>query len=360
MINNPKDISLTNGLLIDGTGAAPVPNATVNIRDGRIEAAGAGLPAGTATQVIDLEGRTILPGFFNCHVHRAFKTNVLRAWAQEGVTTVRDLGSNSRLDQYAKRDRLMEYNRNARLVCVGPIVTAIRGYGMLRLESPEQAGPAIRKLAQAGANLVKIGIEHRLQFRNYNLASLELIRAIVEAAHSCNLWVSAHITRLHHVELAIEAGVDDLAHMAINKVPDEVLEKMVMQKMMWVPTMELWDGVSKMYKDDWYSTASDNLRRFVAAGGDVAVGTDYSGYVVPFELGMPIREMKLMQAAGMTPMQIILAGTRNAARVCSLPDHGTLEAAKTADVLVVDGNPLEGLDALKRTFLVIHNGERIR
>jgi imidazolonepropionase-like amidohydrolase len=72
------------------------------------------------------------------------------------------------------------------------------------------------------------------------------------------------------------------------------------------------------------------------------------------------KEMKLMQAAGMTPMQIIMAGTRNAAHVCGLPGHGTLEPGKVADVVVVDGDPLNALDALKRTHIVIHNGERIR
>jgi imidazolonepropionase-like amidohydrolase len=92
----------------------------------------------------------------------------------------------------------------------------------------------------------------------------------------------------------------------------------------------------------------------------VALGTDYAGYACEFELGMPLKEIKLMHAAGMTPMQIIVAATRNAAKVCSLPDHGTLEAGKTADVLVVDGNPLEDLDALKRVLMVIHNGELIR
>jgi imidazolonepropionase-like amidohydrolase len=98
----------------------------------------------------------------------------------------------------------------------------------------------------------------------------------------------------------------------------------------------------------------------VAAGGQVALGTDYAGHGIKFDLGMPLTEIKLMQAAEMTPMQIIVAATRNAAKVCSLPDHGTLEAGKVADVLVVDGNPLEDLDALSRVYMVIHNGERIR
>jgi imidazolonepropionase-like amidohydrolase len=70
--------------------------------------------------------------------------------------------------------------------------------------------------------------------------------------------------------------------------------------------------------------------------------------------------MKLMQAAGMTSMQIILAGTRNAAQVCGLRKCGTLEPGNVADVVVVNGNPLADLDSLKRTYLVIHNGEKIR
>jgi enamidase len=75
---------------------------------------------------------------------------------------------------------------------------------------------------------------------------------------------------------------------------------------------------------------------------------------------MPLKEMKLMQAAGMTPMQIIAAGTKHAAQVCGLSRHGTLVPGNVADLLVIDGDPLTELDSLKRTYLVVHNGERIR
>jgi imidazolonepropionase-like amidohydrolase len=76
---------------------------------------------------------------------------------------------------------------------------------------------------------------------------------------------------------------------------------------------------------------------------------------------MPITEMELMGEAGMTPMQIILAGTQNAAHVCNLDGElGTLEAGKIADVLIVDGNPLEDIHALTDARLVIHNGVVIR
>jgi len=190
--------------------------------------------------------------------------------------------------------------------------------------------------------------------------SLEEIRAVVEAAHSCNLRVSAHVSRARHLALAIEGGVDDVAHMIVDDLPNQLIEKMVQRNMFWVPTLELWSGVSRMYNLNWDVQAIENLRCYVRAGGQVATGTDYAGHGVEFDLGMPMKEMKLMQAAGMTAMQIIMAGTRNAAQVCSLSRHGILEPGNVADVVVVDGDPLHDLEALKRTYLVIHNGERIR
>jgi imidazolonepropionase-like amidohydrolase len=354
------DLILTNGSVIDGTGNPPINKPTVVIRNGIIQSVAKSYSSTPDAQIIDVEGRTILPGFFNTHVHRAFKADALRAWAREGVTTVRDLGASLRMDQFHKRDTLMQYNRHARLVTAGPMVTTIGGYGTLKVSSPEHAREEIRALAQAGADLIKIGIEHRLKFRNHKLISLEEIRAIVEVAHACNLRVSAHITRARHLSLAIEGGVDDVAHMIVDDLPDHLIGKMIERKMFWVPTLELWAGVSQMYQLSWDTQAIENLRRYVAAGGQVAIGTDYAGHGCPFELGMPLKEMKLMQAAGMTPMQIIMAGTRNAAQVCGLRGHGTLEPGKVADIVVVSGNPLEDLDALKHTFMVIHNGEKIR
>jgi imidazolonepropionase-like amidohydrolase len=354
------DLILTNGTVIDGTGAAPISDATVVIRSGAIQSVGKSYEPSPEAQVIDVEGRTVLPGFFNTHVHRAFKADVLRAWAQEGVTTVRDLGASLRSDQFAKRDKLMQYNRHARLITAGPMVTTTGGYGTLKVTSPEHAREEIRALANAGADLIKIGIEDRLKFRRHKLISLGEIQAIVETAHSCGLHASAHITRARHLSLAIEGGVDDVAHMIVDDLPDVLIQKMIERNMFWVPTLELWSGVSKMYQLNWDSQAIENLRRFAAAGGQVAIGTDYAGHGCEFELGMPLKEMKLMQAAGMTPMQIIVAGTRNSAQVCGLRKHGTLAPGNVADILVVDGDPLIELDSLKRAWLVIHNSERIR
>jgi imidazolonepropionase-like amidohydrolase len=101
----------------------------------------------------------------------------------------------------------------------------------------------------------------------------------------------------------------------------------------------------------------------VELGVDVGMGTDYSyNFDIEFEVGMPLREMQLMERGGITPMQIIVAGTRNSARVCGLGHElGTIENAKIADLIVVDGDPLQDLTVLKHeVMMVIHNGVVIR
>ena len=107
--------------------------------------------------------------------------------------------------------------------------------------------------------------------------------------------------------------------------------------------------------------AIKNLALFVEAGGEVVLGTDYAGArKVDFDLGMPIHEIKWMQEAGMTPMQIIVAATRNGARSCNMQrELGTIEAGKLADVIVVKGNPLIDVDAFTKASLVLRGGKAI-
>jgi imidazolonepropionase-like amidohydrolase len=173
--------------------------------------------------------------------------------------------------------------------------------------------------------------------------------------------VVAHISRSEHLEMALASGVDDVTHMVIDPLPDNLIARMNEAGMYWEPTLELWQCASALHGVDLDARAVDNLRRFSEAGGRVALGTDYAGYRCQFELGMPMTEIGLMRQAGMTPMQIIVAATRNAARVCNLgAELGTLEPGKIADILVVDGNPLKDLQALTNVRLVIHNGVIIR
>lgn len=357
-----ETLALVNGTLIDGTGAAPLADAVVVIRDQRIVAVGARatVPIPTGAQVIDVRGATILPGFFNTHVHRGYSEQNLQAWAQAGVTTVRDLGTSPATDTFAIRDGLLQDPRNARLVAAGPMLTVQDGYPMvpwgvpgLVITSEQDAVFKVNQLLDDGADVVKIALESGSAFRRQiPVLSKAEAAAIVNTAHARGVRVSAHVTAAEDLERVLDAGVDDIAHMPYDRVSDKLIAKIVEAKLYWVPTLELWQhvGVSE-------APILDNLHRFVAAGGQVALGTDYAGYAAQFELGMPLSEMEAMQEAGMTPMQIILAGTRNAAVVCGLDrELGTLEASKVADALVVKGDPLQDIHALGNVRLVIHNG----
>ncbi len=355
---------LVNGTLIDGSGGDPIPDAVVVIDAERIVAVGARsqveIPKDAST--IDVAGAAILPGFINTHVHSAYDEEKLKAWAQAGVTTVRDLGNDGDpKDLIAFRNSAAKDHRYARLIAAGPIVTTLSGYGTREVGSVAEAQSTVAELLNAGVNLIKVGIEDDLQGRTWQLLSVEEITAIVERAHSGNVPVSAHVSRSNHVEMALQAGVDDLAHMVVDEISDDLIARMIAANMYWVPTLELWACVDDLHPVHYGDQGVQNLTRFSQAGGLIALGTDYAGYRCVFDMGMPMTEIGLMQQAGMTPMEIIIAATKNAAHVCNLDsDLGTLEAGRIADILVVNGNPLEDLSALQNVRMVIHGGVIVR
>ena len=358
---------LLNGTLIDGTGSEPVFDAVVVIDGERITAVGTraqvSIPANTP--IIDVQGASILPGFINAHVHRAYDREALEAWAQSGVTTVRDLGivgsGNNYSDLFDFRDELSQDPRYARLVAVGPMITVPGGYGRLPITSPMDAQQTVNALLADGADLIKIGIEDNLQGRRWSMLSTDEIKAIVESAHARNVPVSAHISRSKHLDLALDVGIDDVAHMIVDPLSADLIDRMIEDGVYWEPTLELWRCVRNLHEVSWDAQAIDNLKRFSRSGGKVALGSDYGGYHCNFDLGMPMSEIDLMLQADMTPMQIIVAATNNAAHVCNLEEIiGTLEPGKIADILIVAENPLENMHALKNVQMVIHDGVIIR
>ncbi|MBU7017697.1 MAG: amidohydrolase family protein [Theionarchaea archaeon] len=358
---------LTNGILIDGTGADPVFDASIVIQNGRIKAVGrySEVEIPNDAKIIDVKGATILPGFINAHVHHGYNRYNLRMWAQSGVTTVRDLGANPQDSLFSIRDSLLKENQYARLVAAGPLVTVPDGYPLvpfgsrnfLIVTSPEDALIKVEELLDNGADIIKVAVESGQIFdREIPVLSYEELTAIVERAHERGIPVSAHVTSSQDLERALDGGVDDINHMVVTYLPDEFIQEMVDNNVYWVPTLELWKGVDPSLGN----VAIENLNRFVSAGGCVALGTDYDGYTMTFDLGMPVKEIKWMLEAGMTPMDIIVAGTKNAAHVCNLEDElGTLEVGKIADILVIDGNPLDDILVLTNCLIVIHNGEVI-
>lgn len=357
-------VYLTNCRVIDGTGAQRVTNAVVAFENGIITAVGTGgsiaIPEGA--KVIDLDGATVMPGFINAHVHRAYNEQNLKNWLMAGVTTVRDEAPMAAGDFLSERDRLNEDPAHARIVSATPILTVPGGYGTSSFTSAGTAKQAVSEYIARGVDVVKISIEDDLQGQKWEMPTYEIIKAIVDTAHAGGRKVSAHISHERNLEWAIDAGVDDIAHMVVEPISQETAEQMVQKGIYWVPTLELWNGVSRDYDLDWINVAIANLLRFYKAGGKVALGTDFAGYTFSFDTGFPITEVNLMRQAGMTPMDIIVAGTKNAAEVCGISDElGTVEVGKIADLFVVNGNPLAEGVPFEESFLavrmVVHGGE---
>ncbi|HTX92482.1 MAG TPA: amidohydrolase family protein [Anaerolineales bacterium] len=354
-------LALVNGLLIDGTGADPVPEAVILLAGDKIAAVGtrASLEVPAGVQTIDLGGATILPGLINAHIHYGFDKSNLKAWAEGGVTTVRDESAMpaSIAGLTSFRAGIAADPHYARLVSSGTMLAVPGGYGQLYVSSPEEAQKAVETEIAQGVDAIKVALEDGYAGQ-HGLPKLtpEELKVIVETAHAHGLPVSGHITQGAYLKPMLEAGIDDIAHMPYDYIPQDALQQMVKQDVYLEPTFTVFRNYGAPV-----GMVQNNLRQFVALGGKVALGNDYGGGPGNFELGIPMYEIQMMSGAGMTPMQIIVAATLNAAHVLRLDDKlGTLEAGKAADILVVNGNPLEDLQALTRIRMVIHSGAIIR
>ena len=359
-LNKQSDsLALVHCSIIDGTGAPPLKDRIILINKGRIKQSGAAgdiaIPA--EYQKIDLAGAFVLPGFINAHVHNGYNETNLQRWLQAGVTTVRDLGPHGSFNFVKERDRLNLNPLNTRLVSATPLITKPQGYGSCYINSPEEAERQVTVFIKSGIDVIKIAIEDNLQGRVWPMLTSAEVRRIVNSAHTLKKRVSAHISHTRNLQIAIDAGVDDISHMVVEPLDEKQLHQIVEKNIYWEPTLELWQGVSKIHSLDWDRITLANLARFYKAGGKVALGTDFDGYVCQFDRDFPITEVALMQQAGMSNMDIIIAGTRNAAYVCDLErELGTIEQGKIADLLVVGRNPLDDLKVLQKPYLVIHNG----
>jgi imidazolonepropionase-like amidohydrolase len=313
-------LALVNGSLIDGTGAPPLADAAVVVRGDRVVDAGprtaVSIPAHAS--VVDVTGSLILPGFINAHVHEAFDASRLRTWAQAGVTTVRDMeildtGSGVLASQMA-------------LGC----------YGRTYVTSPEEARRWGQEHLDLGVDVTKFSLETGYaNLHDLPLLTPEEVAAIVTETHARGRRVTAHITQARFLREIVEAGADEAAHMPYDALSDELIQSMVAAGFVVVPTLTVLEAYGALLG------TSHNLGRFVAAGGEVALGNDYTS--VPqngfdhFELGMPMHKIRRMHEAGMTTMQIVVAATKTAARTCGLEGTlGTVATGKVADILVVN------------------------
>ncbi len=311
-----------------------------------------------SNETIDANGFYIVPGFINTHAHITTESDPqLKKWAACGVTSFRNLADTADGLLLSKRDNFNEDAFNATMLASTPIITKPGGYGRGYIDSPEEAVEMVKVQAEKGVDVIKISIEDNLQGKTWPMLTFNEVKALTDEAHSQGLFVCAHVTKTAKLQTAIDAGVDEIAHMVVEMVPNKMLGQMVKQEMRWIPTLELWKGVSEEYNTRDYKVALDNLKRFYKKGGTVVFGTDFGGYFTPFDDGFPITEAQAMREAGMSNHDIIKAGTYNAAYSCGILDRtGTIENGKLADMIICSENPLENLDTLTEPLYVINRG----
>jgi imidazolonepropionase-like amidohydrolase len=401
-------ILLHNATLIDGTGADPVHDAAVAIQDTTITWVGATTDASTAELPrdavrVDLGGNALCPGFFVCHVHfslpgasgspleRALHPPSyayfqliarLRVTLQNGVTSARDLMGVDAGVREAIAAGLIE---GPRLQVAINMLSQSSGHADFHLPSGIDLTPLIggslvdsvdtarvraRELIRQGADLIKVASSGGVASPNDDPTWLgmrrEMIAAIVEEGQNYGgRPVAAHAIGYAGIRAAVEAGVHSIEHGYA--LDDELRHQMVAQGTFLVPTLlETMTpvtatpyGAAKSAK--WHAMAHDSIAASSEAGIKIAVGTDAG---LSPDHGTNLKELGLLvKVGGLTPMQAIVAGTKTSAQLCGVADTlGTIEAGKTADLVVVRGNPLDDIDVIgdpANILLVVKDGRAV-
>jgi imidazolonepropionase-like amidohydrolase len=379
---------LRGGRIFDGTGAAAREGTLVIERNKILKI----LPASSTawpknTEVVDVAGKTILPGLIDLHTHLTYPltegdalhapseadatlraVEKLRYFLESGITSVRDVGSQGdvtfRLKEWVRDNRLA----GPRVFPAGQFITAegghstentpdewIRWMGATRIASgPDDWRLAVREQFHRGADVIKLGSHF----------SLEEIKAAVEEAHELGLKVTVD-AETFYIERAVEAGVDTVEHPLPRT--DETIQLMANKGVAADPTLIPYQIIF----DEWGGYFGSTSRRFTfsneanlamlkklrRAGIKCGVGTDLILHWYRYLPGPYIRELKNFVSAGWSVPEALLAATKTNSEILDMDDRlGTLEPGKLADVLVVSGRPDENLDELAKVDLVIRDG----
>jgi imidazolonepropionase-like amidohydrolase len=381
-------VAFVNARIIDGTGRPPIEGGTLVVSNGRITAVGPAAVVPPGIRRIDAAGKTIVPGFVNAHGHLNVARNEtmpvrddlirrLKTYALYGITTVVSLGS-SETDELEGIRLMQEQDRTgldrSRLYTAGQIVEA---------SSPADARASVARLAAIKANTVKFRINGSADDMDEATWS-----AIIDESRKQRLPTAVHIFYLKDAQATVDKGVNVIAHSVRDQdVTPALLASMKQRNVGYIPTLTrdlsvfVYETTPDFFTDPFFLrgsalygpqvralTAPDyqarvrqnpqtaamkkalaqgerNLKLVSDAGITVAMGTDsganggggrWQGYFEQVE-------MEMMRKAGMTPMQVIVAATSNAARIFGLTQVGTLETGKWADLVVLNANPLDDI-----------------
>jgi imidazolonepropionase-like amidohydrolase len=396
------------GRLLDVRAGRLLTEQTVVVENGRVLAVQAGYApaAGPADKVIDLKNRTVLPGLIDCHVHLEGETSpngfleeftlnpadvayraeaYARTTLRAGFTTVRDLGGsgvNVALRNAINRGLVV----GPRIFTAGKAISGTGGHmdptNGYRLDlmgvpgpaegvanGPAEARQAVREQYKRGADLIKIaatgGVLSVAKDGSAPQMTEEEIRAVVETAHDLGLRVACHAHGAEGMKRAVRAGVNSIEHGTL--MDDEVFKLMKKYGTWYVPTIIAGKSVadSAAKNPNYYPPLvtpkalaigprlQGTFGRAYKAGVKIAFGTDASVY----RHGVNAREFGYMVEAGMPPLEALRAATLNAAELLGQTDNlGALEPGKLADVVAVDGDPLQDIGSLLRVRFVMKQG----
>ena len=397
---------LTGGRLFDGSVARE--RAAVLVNDGTIERVGdPGDAVPDGTRVIDLGGRTLMPGLINIHVHvqgrrpavghgaepelagtsAHFLQASLRDCLRMGTTTLRNVGSQGLQPQEARQAMRYGAFRGPRLLTCGLIISATapggRFYGAMYREAdgPDEIRKAVREQLRDGADFIKVMTTGARSNELEDPDPLQLtdaeLAALVDEAHRMGVKVAAHVEGLDGTAAAIEHGMDTIEHGMYLCQRPELLERMASRGQVLVPTLSgyYWMGGLRDAIDPATAEVdaemlpsivelahynleqgSASLRAAREAGVPIALGSDRDG-VSGNDAAL---ELVRMVHHGLRPAEALHAATGAAARAIGLEDHiGAIRPGLLADLVVVDGNPLEEpslfLDP-SRVWLVVQLG----
>ncbi len=369
--------------LITGDGSAPVVDSAFVVANGRFTAVGRKgqitVPAGAAR--VDLTGKTVIPAIIDAHKHLAVERNALldqlQHFAYYGIGVVMSMGQDT--GDVAFQVRQETIPNAARFRTAGRGLTGPepgRTTAPYWVTTEAEARKDVRELAEKKVDLVKIWVDDR----DHTVTKLSpaLYSAIIDEAHKHNLRTISHIFTLEDAKGVLRAGIDAFAHSVRDKdIDDEFVNMMKAKPNMFVDpnlpdrgvkvdrswlresmTAEDFQKVQADSKDDpkaqqFFGIQSRNLRRLNASGIRIVLGTDGA---VPWAAH---EEMQDMVMSGMTPAQVIVASTRNAADLLQLKDVGTVENGKTADFVVLDANPLDDITNTRRINTVYLRGAQV-